>query len=258
VLKDALDAVRLGIACCALVMAGIHGYEASTGGLQNERFAGQAVTKIEPSLQSPGQVRDPTQEAVARYTYWLTLFTAVLAASTIALWWTTKASVNTLGRAERAYVKLSHSPPGLTFEASGIFFVEIEVRNCGRTPAKVTDTLLKPISLPVNESLPPNPDYSRHRQFPSSSAFLVANDYFFFGEEGFTVGADAMSDLQNGVRKLYLIGYVDYVDAFGTKHRGGYARRYAPHQTGNNLILVPDSAYNYDRVRWPGEGHDWD
>jgi hypothetical protein len=263
VLKDAIDAVRLGIVCCALVVAGIHTYEASIGGLQNERSAGQAITKIEPSLQSLGQVRDPTQEAVARYTYWLTLFTAVLAASTIALWWTTKASVNTLAGAERAYVKMSHKAPGLDFFEERYISVTLVVTNFGRTPAKVADTLLKPVLTPAGECLPDAPNYSRDRGMPSSKAFLVANDHFINGEN-FVFEPDTLQKLQDSELWLYLIGYVDYVYAFGGRYRSGYARRYelaqdkGPKETRNNLVLVANDAYTYDRARRLGEGQDWD
>ncbi len=56
-----------------------------------------------------------------------------------------------------------------------------------------------------------------------------------------------------------LIGYVDYLDKFGGRHRGGYARKFAPELDGtdNNLIFVDQTGYNYDRSRKKGEGNDW-
>ena len=60
---------------------------------------------------------------------------------------------------------------------------------------------------------------------------------------------------------LYLIGYVDYIDQFGQRHRGGYARMYKPLtvllQNQNNLFYVIQEGYNYDRLRKRGEGEDW-
>jgi hypothetical protein len=52
---------------------------------------------------------------------------------------------------------------------------------------------------------------------------------------------------------------VDYIDAFGERHRGGYARIYDP-QPGvpNNLGFVAQDGYNYDRLRDEGEGRDWE
>jgi hypothetical protein len=137
------------------------------------------------------------------------------------------------------------------------------VTNFGRTPAKVTDTLLKSVLLPAGERLPERPNYSRDRGMPSSKAFLVTNDHFYVGDN-FKFENDTPHKLRTSELWLYVIGYVDYVDAFGDRHRSGYARRYDPDQdqgpieTRNNLVLVADSAYTYDRVRGPGEGDDWD
>ena len=46
-----------------------------------------------------------------------------------------------------------------------------------------------------------------------------------------------------------VIGYVDYIDKFGQKHRSGYARQYDPgvELGGNNLPFVRKAGYNYDQ-----------
>ncbi len=62
---------------------------------------------------------------------------------------------------ERAYVKISHKEPGLVFtEARTSVQVTVEVKNWGRTPAQVSEVLLKIQSLAAEESLPSPPDYS--------------------------------------------------------------------------------------------------
>ena len=43
-----------------------------------------------------------------------------------------------------------------------------------------------------------------------------------------------------GQLTLYLFGYVDYIDAFGQRHRGGYARLFMPEQKENNLVFVTE------------------
>ena len=78
--------------------------------------------------------------------------------------------------------------------------------------------------------------------------------------------------------KFYLLGYVDYIDKFGDRHRAGYARVYDPLENSearytkagvldvkayarrNNLPFVMTPGYNYDRPREKkkGEGNDWD
>lgn len=79
-----------------------------------------------------------------------------------------------------------------------------------------------------------------------------------------------MAVMEDEERKLWLYGYVDYRDRFGTRHRGGYMRRYerfdrtaAPDALGhlperyNNLVFDPTPGFNYDRERERGEGNDW-
>ncbi|HJX17066.1 MAG TPA: hypothetical protein VJ437_02595 [Acidiferrobacterales bacterium] len=158
---------------------------------------------------------------------------------------------------ERAYVKMSHYSPGLN-DISGTFWLYIEVKNHGNTPANVTDILIKPIILPNNEFLPTVPDYVRFRDEDTPKAFLVANDEFSFSEL-FKV-PEQMPDIESGKLRLYLIGYVDYSDKFGDRHRAGYARMYKPeidnrkgyssdeaYSKRNNLIFVTQDGYNYDR-----------
>ena len=86
-------------------------------------------------------------------------------------------------------------------------------------------------------------------------AFLVSNDSFLFSSS-IEIAASDMAGIRGGTRQLHVMGYVDYIDQFGQRQRGGYARRYDPSST-NNLIFVNESGYNYDRVRLPGEGDDW-
>ena len=61
-----------------------------------------------------------------------------------------------------------------------------------------------------------------------------------------------------GGQILVVYGFVDYIDAFGVRHRGGYARQYVPNVQGNNnLVFLDHPSYDYDRPRRPGEGNDW-
>lgn len=173
---------------------------------------------------------------------------------------------------ERAYVKMSHIPPGLKFINGGdLCHVTIEVRNSGRTPAKITDILLKPQILDNGEMLPEKPDYRRSRQERIHKGFLVANDYFFFHSDLFQISPEDVPRIKTGERVFWLYGYVDYIDEFGRRHRGGYGRRYAPHlddrnryandeefEKRSNLALELFRGYNYDEPRKPGEGNDWE
>ena len=79
-----------------------------------------------------------TDVVIAGFTVVLAVVTAVLACYTARLWRATKDLVrdssDTARKELRAYVKMSHDQPGLTFETdSGVFRVWIHVKNYGRT-----------------------------------------------------------------------------------------------------------------------------
>lgn len=102
-----------------------------------------------------------------------------------------------------------------------------------------------------------------------SRAFLVADDHFT-SHTDLPFSPMVMAPVMSGERQLIIIGYVDYIDAFRQRHRGGYARSYSPdvdladypspeaRAKRNNLVFVAQAGYNYDRLRVPGEGGDWD
>jgi len=155
---------------------------------------------------------------------------------------------------ERAYVKISHVEPGLVFATDGTVRVTVQVKNFGRTPANVTDLILTPFVVRPRMALPEKPIYEVTQGYPSARAFLVANDRIF------THAAFPLPEFQQvllGQLTLYLLGYVDYVDTFGQRHRGGYARLFVADQKENNLVFITNASYNYDVPRQPGEGRDW-
>jgi hypothetical protein len=149
---------------------------------------------------------------------------------------------------------MSHMPPGLVFTTDGRVSVTIRVQNFGRTPATVTDVNVTPFALRTNLPLPLTPTYRGTHVFPSTRAFLVADDHIF------TTQSFPLPEFQQvmvGQLRLYLFGYVDYVDAFGQRHRGGYGRMFVADQHENNLVFVPNTSFNFDTIRQPGEGNDW-
>jgi hypothetical protein len=77
---------------------------------------------------------------------------------------------------ERAYVKLSHTTPGIKIRSQTNFFeLTIRVKNHGQTPATITDVLVCPVVLPHQTALPERPVYIT--RIPKG--FLVADDEFF-------------------------------------------------------------------------------
>lgn len=140
---------------------------------------------------------------------------------------------------------------------------EVQVTNCGSTPARVTDVRLRFLSLPVAERLPAVPDYGAQPK-AAPHFFLVGNDHFFH-TDWVNIGATAKA-AKDGAVQMWVLGYVDYIDTFGQRHRSGYARVYnhtldvgrcAPGELRTNLEFVTQDSYNYDRPRERGEGNDW-
>ena len=157
---------------------------------------------------------------------------------------------------ERAYVKISHLEAGINIGLTGTAQMTVKVKNFGRTPARITDVILTYKLLLSTEPLPTAPDYSATPALQPLQAFLVTEDELFFSRT-FALGPQN-NDLEDGTKRLWLYGYVDYIDTFGERHRAGYASRYSPGPTSDNLTMVAQEAYNYDRPRKKGEGNDWD
>lgn len=200
----------------------------------------------------------------------LVLFTGLLAIFTYLLWCSTKnlwkeavnassiaeksanaalLTAQNMQKTERAYVKMSHTDPGLTFrkgETAESYGVEVKIENCGKTPALVTEARLRFKICDWDESLPTIIDYTdSDAAYRPSSAFLVPGDFFFIKRGS---GIDRPVSVSNDAKRLILFGYVDYTDAFGQQHRAGYAREYRTVR-GNNLFLIAAKGYNYDRPR---------
>ncbi|MBS0167052.1 MAG: hypothetical protein JSR29_13275 [Nitrospira sp.] len=202
----------------------------------------------------------------------LVLFTGLLWWSTQKLWKETKHSSSISEKSanaalltaqnmqitERAYVKMSHTDPGLVpikGETTESYKVEVKIENCGKTPALVTEVRLRFMLRDWDESLPPTIDYpdSDSAERPSS-AFLVPGDYFFVTRNSHN---DKHRVVSKDSKRLLLFGYIDYTDVFGQQHRAGYAREYMTVK-GNNLFLVAAKGYNYDRPRKETDRQDQD
>ena len=194
--------------------------------------------------------------------------TAAIALFSVTLWRVNRRQVLDARVIQRAYVKISHSPPGVAVDKSGNFWHEASIKNFGQTPARVTDVVMKQVVVPHNEPLPVTPDYTCVDPGPSLGAFLVRDDEFFVPRH-YKITSDEMVRVKDHAADLYMIGFVDYIDQFGGRHRGGYARRYYPaidemrdeaeadRRKRNNLLVVDRGTYNYDRPRLRGEGKDW-
>ena len=128
----------------------------------------------------------------------------------------------------------------------------------------MTDVLLCWLILPKADRLPAAPTYPppENPDTPTSE-FLVADDSFLYWKTFDGISDNHLAGIKAGIETLWIYGYVDYIDKFQERHRGGYARVYepgrgaGPPEQRNNLIFVSQRNYNYDRRRKKGEGNDW-
>ncbi|MBE3039270.1 MAG: hypothetical protein IMZ62_10720 [Chloroflexi bacterium] len=185
---------------------------------------------------------------------------------------------------ERAYVTMSHAPPGLYGAAlieratpgaatTRDISVSVKIANRGNTPATVTATSLT--FWISNEPLPDTPPYADNAK-PIRVSLVRDSSFHIF--ENLSMDTSGIEDIStSSTLKLYVFGYVDYLDKFGRRHRAGYARVYSPSADRessyvegrsifgrrkfadrNNLPFITTPGYNYDRERKNGEGNDWD
>ena len=68
--------------------------------------------------------------------------TIVIAGFTGTLWKINRDQLKHGRRVERAYVKMSHNAPGILFGKDWRVDISVDVKNFGRTPARITDVLL--------------------------------------------------------------------------------------------------------------------
>lgn len=238
----------------------------------------QTVTiTVNPQADSPEQT---TQEADGESSgnWWFTglmvFFTFILAVATIVLVRVGSLQRDTLEDTlatnkdiERAYVAMSHNPPGVVI-SSGVVTtnenpipsqdvkVDVRVQNLGNTPANITYTLLQ-IHI-TNRPLPAEPPYDQTEGRVIRTSLLKTDDFTLHGK--WTIPAENIARINREPRwNLYVLAYIDYIDKFWRRHRVGYARVYDPRATdNNNLPFVTQPNYNYDRPRAKDEGNDWD
>lgn len=171
----------------------------------------------------------------------------------------TKLQSETIMRAERAYVKMSHKPPGVQVDSS-TYYVVMQIKNWGDTPARITETLVKFDIRQKDDPPPSTPDYKTNHPTPSIQAFLVRDEEIFYAP-GISITIDDVVPIRSEQKTLWIYGYVDYIDIFGVEHRAGYGRYYSPvfdvqgfetdeeFANRNNMFTMEGSGYNYDRER---------
>ncbi len=158
---------------------------------------------------------------------------------------------NYIAASERGYVKLSEIEPGVQpVDGKNFCVIQFEVKNFGKTPAHVTDVRIESKALEFGERLPDPFPFGPH-----SEAF--PNGFLMPGESLTVITSVSRASVDDGSKQLWFFGRVDYIDAFGKRWRGGYARKYVDRKDGN-LRRDFERRTDFDRPRNPNEGDDWD
>lgn len=169
----------------------------------------------------------------------------------------------------RAYVRINSCSPGIIFYEQPRLACKLEIKNYGETPAHIIDIVIQTKISEVGQLLPAPPDFEGAKRYPCSNAFLVRGESIFYQFFDETIPAEKIADIKDRKIILNLYGYVDYIDAFGNGHRGGFGQNYyQPHdnrenypsdeafKARNNLTFLMQSGYNYDCRRKDVEGRD--
>lgn len=223
-----------------------------------------AAQKSPPELEADRRDRDREigiQGKVSTFTGFLVgvgvLQIFVLVFQAVIYW----RQLHTTRAVERAYVILSHETRKWVegdenrraFDVRGDPSSErlemvfaFQVQNEGRTPTDVLGGGLwmhhLPDAFPQSKPIPMVPATQPVHVDP---AFLVPRG-LTFAETLIFLDAETWARVQDGSEHLWLIGYVDYRDRFGKRHRGGYGRHYNRH-TGYLDFDETTGALNYDR-----------
>jgi hypothetical protein len=172
--------------------------------------------------------------------------TFVLAMLALFQWRTHIDMLETSRVVERGYVDISHDSPGLQIGPDNVR-ISFSVKNHGRTPASVSGLEML-LVLEETNTLPAVPPYGSPPSKPPM-AFLMPGERYHKWENRPGFPQEVWTLLAAGERHMWAIGFVDYIDKFGARHRSGYARKFiSPPLPGssNNLVFISNPGYNYD------------
>jgi hypothetical protein len=215
----------------------------------------------------------------------VTWFTLLLFGVSCLQWKAARRANKHIRAIERAYVGFSLKSPGLTIsematvrQRDGVLChdanLRLSITNHGSTPARVTRALSQVVLSGYVDPLPEKPAYDESRGDPTHVSLVKGDTLDIFTNS--VMPQNVVNKLRTKRAKMYLIGYVDYIDRFGRRHRAGFGKVFVPpiddmdnyrnearvlneeaYAARNNMAFVTQHGYNYDRRRKNGEGDDW-
>lgn len=203
--------IILGFLVATVLWAGVLAWQSSQSPEQGAR------SSLTQGPDKHGFWEKAADDPVAYFTLWLVVFTGVLAASTIGLWFVTWRTglkqVGDLREGMRARMSV---------EAGGVrhamvdqqpgYHVHVQLRNFGATPAYRLSTwvreprILEPSAVPFDEPIVPLNERATSIIGPQSDAHINWYSVFSAGE---------VEAIRNRERAIFVWGGADYVDIFG-------------------------------------------
>lgn len=199
--------------------------------------------------------------------YFIALFTLILAVVTGFLWWTTHRLWKS-GEGQIAATKMAAEAADLSAKAAvGVEIARLVMRkvelpnlnptswnlpgtkisvkwvNLGRTEGLIVfDCLVWEVCL----DLAPSPRYPLHTQHAVPSTMVVKPDEHFQFQRDFRLTEEQIAQLTSGNARLWVYGYVDFLDFLNRTNRVGFCRvaKLGPHPLyGASGMLVASFTY---------------
>jgi hypothetical protein len=149
-----------------------------------------------------------------------------------------KRSMDVLLDGERAWIVVSLvSPPGLMLRVlrapGGFHRFVFNIKNVGKTVARIVGYKYTWRILPNGEALPPVPEYGTipGEEADVTSGRIMSPEQVIGGITivvGEAFDADSFNRLQAGEIRLWIYAYIDYVDLADREHRTQFCYRYRP------------------------------
>ena len=107
----------------------------------------QKLARSAPKARRPHLFIDHLEAAATAVT---AVANGFIAHFTKTLWEISRSQLDHGRQVERAYVKMSHKAPGILFGSDWRVDISVDVKNFGRTPARITDVLLSTMIMGRN------------------------------------------------------------------------------------------------------------
>jgi hypothetical protein len=203
-------------------------------------------TKQEPSgpVSPLGQAAAASSDdRIAKYTLWLTVFTGGLFVATLFLW---GATIGQLRHLRREFVA-THRPRlrirqvefmGNADEPA----IEFTIVNVGETTATIVESSVRPWIPTIGKALPGRPPYAPPTTRPRTTTLKN-------GEEVRWVETDAPDNWHLHFASVYedlstvLLGYIVYADDMGILRRTGFCRQRTANESCFEPVTNPDYEY---------------